>query len=119
MIKHIAFTAYPAHDIKRARQFYEGLLGFTPSKAFGESWQEYDLGDTAFVLVEMSDQVPEAYRGEGRSVAFEVDDLDAVVARLREAGVKVLMEPWDSPGCRACALEDTEGNTITLHQLKR
>ena len=32
----IAFTGYPVTDLKRARQFYEGILGLKPTKVFGD-----------------------------------------------------------------------------------
>ena len=32
----IAFTVYPVTDLKRARQFYEGVLGLVVSHRFGD-----------------------------------------------------------------------------------
>lgn len=43
----IAFTVYPVTDLKRARQFYEGTLGLTAARFFGnenEGMVECDIG---------------------------------------------------------------------------
>ena len=32
----IAFTSYPVTDLKRARQFYEGVLGLEQARFFGK-----------------------------------------------------------------------------------
>ena len=43
--KKIAFTGIPVTDIKRARAFYEGVLGLQVSGEFGEGvWIEYEIG---------------------------------------------------------------------------
>jgi catechol 2,3-dioxygenase-like lactoylglutathione lyase family enzyme len=44
MITGIAYTGSPVTDIKRARAFYEGILGLKPSmESAGGMWVEYDL----------------------------------------------------------------------------
>jgi len=48
-IAEIAFIGYPVTDVERARGFYEGILGLSPSRTFGGDdrlWIEYDLGPT-------------------------------------------------------------------------
>ena len=50
MIKEIAFTAYAVSDLTKARSFYEGILGLTPSPEYPpkegekEGWIEYNIG---------------------------------------------------------------------------
>lgn len=120
MVRHIAFVGYPVFDMQRARRFYEDVLGLKPAESFGEFWQEYDLGEGTFALVVCSgDEVPDCWKTPGASVAFEVDDLDGEVTRLRDLGVPFNVEPFESPVCKAAAIGDTEGNTITLHQSTR
>ena len=42
---NIAFTGIPVTDMKRARDFYEGVLGLKPSEDFSEGvWIEYEIG---------------------------------------------------------------------------
>ena len=38
-VAEIAFTSYPETDLRRARQFYEGLLGLKQAPFFGEGEQ--------------------------------------------------------------------------------
>lgn len=115
MIKSIAFTLYPARDLARARDFYERLLGLRLSRDFGGTWIEYDLGDGTFAVSTMVEGVtPSA--DAGGSIAFEVADVDGLVARLRDQGVRVKVAPFTTPVCRMAVILDSEGNALTLHQ---
>lgn len=50
-------------------------------------------------------------------VNFRVDDLDAMMAALKAAGIIVETRPeWDSEVGRFCRLHDPEGNPIELWQ---
>jgi predicted enzyme related to lactoylglutathione lyase len=55
----------------------------------------------------------------GGSVAVEVDDLDAEIARLKTAGVRFKAENIASPVCRMAVILDSEGNSLILHELKK
>ncbi|HYR57623.1 MAG TPA: VOC family protein, partial [Chthoniobacteraceae bacterium] len=49
MITEIAFTGTPVTDIKRARAFYEDVLGLKPTmESAGGMWVEYDIGAATF-----------------------------------------------------------------------
>lgn len=119
MFKKVAFTMYPVTDPKRARTFYEETLGFTRgSSAANGDWTEYDLpGGGCLALFATKDIKPSA--SAGGSVAFEVEDLDALVARLKGAGVEFKAEEIKSPVCRMAIVLDSEGNSIILHQLHK
>ena len=118
MLKKVAFTMYPITDPTRARAFYEGTLGLTVgSQASNGDWTEYDLpGGGCLALFRGGNLKPNA---SGGSVAFEVDDLDAEIARLKEAGVEFKAEMIHSPVCRMSVILDSEGNSIMLHELKK
>lgn len=46
---------------------------------------------------------------------FSVDDVDAVVARLQDAGFTVTQQPEDQPwGVREASVTDPDGNGLTL-----
>jgi catechol 2,3-dioxygenase-like lactoylglutathione lyase family enzyme len=53
-----------------------------------------------------------------RHFAFEVDDVDAAIARLVEGGVAPFFPPTTFPalGLRAALVRDPEGNTVELIQ---
>lgn len=118
MLKKVAFTMFPVKDTARARAFYEGKLGLrVGSHSENGVWTEYDLpGGGCLALFKHPDPKAAAAPG-GASIAFEVDDLDALIARLKGESVKFLAEDIRSPVCRMAHLQDSEGNTIILHKL--
>ena len=118
MITEIAFTGTPVTDIKRARAFYEGVLGLNPTmESAGGMWVEYDVAGGTFGI----GCYGEVWRPspDGTCVAFEVDDLDAEVARLKSRAVKFAMETTDSPVCRFAIICDPDGNKILIHKRKK
>lgn len=79
---------------------------------------EYDLpGGGCIALSNFGDTQPSATAGG--TVALEVEDLDALRARLREHGVKLTSELIAGPRCRMLNCLDSEGNALILHQLNR
>jgi predicted enzyme related to lactoylglutathione lyase len=120
MLKKVAFTMFPVKDTARARAFYEGALGLSVgSHSANGVWTEYDLpGGGCLALFKHPDPKSAAAPG-GASIAFEVEDLDVLVARLKSEGVKFMADDIQSPVCRMATLQDSEGNTIILHKLKK
>ena len=118
MLRKIAFTMYPVTDMARARGFYEDVLGLAKGSA-PESvpWVEYDLpGGGCLAITTVTGDTPAA--DAGGTVAFEVDDLDALCAALEAKGVVFKSDMIHSPVCRMRVIQDSEGNAILLHQLK-
>jgi predicted enzyme related to lactoylglutathione lyase len=118
MLKKVAFTMYPVIDIDRAKSFYEKNLGLTPSKTSANgAWVEYDLaGGGCFAITTLAEGVSPSTTSGG-SIAFEVEDLDALVSKLKSNNVKFKLDVFPSPVCRMAVIIDSEGNAITLHQL--
>lgn len=117
MITDIAFTGTPVTDMKRARAFYEEILGLKPAReSAGGMWVEYDLGSGTFGIGSYGDVWrPSA---QGTCIAFEVDDLDAEVARLKEKQATFSMEITESPVCHFAIVCDPDSNQIMIHQRK-
>ena len=121
-ITEIAFTGYSVTDMKRAKAFYEGVLGLKKSRGFGqlggeEQWVEYDIGPGCLALISGGGkQWPPS--PDGTAAAFEVDDFDAYVSKLRDSGVKFVFEPTNGPNCRMVVVADPDGNRVVLHQRK-
>ncbi len=116
-ILEIAFTGTPVTDIKRARAFYEGVLGLKPtSESAGGMWVEYDIGHSTFGI----GCYGEAWKPspDGTCVAFEVDDLDAEIKQLESKTVKFAMGATDTPVCRFAIICDPDGNRIMVHKRK-
>jgi predicted enzyme related to lactoylglutathione lyase len=112
MIKELAFVIYAVTDIARSRVFYEKTLGLKVGETFGDGWIEYEVGTATFAI---TNNFPASPQG---SVAFEVDDLEAEVARLGAGGVPMQGGIGDFPGCRMQLISDPDGHTICLHQRK-
>ncbi|HKU44227.1 MAG TPA: VOC family protein [Polyangiales bacterium] len=119
MFKKVAFTMFPVADAARARGFYEKTLGFKRGSASEDGvWTEYDLpGGGCLALFGGPQAKPSP--GAGVSIAFEVEDLDALNKQLKTAGVKYQADMIPSPVCRMSIIQDTEGNSIILHELKK
>lgn len=118
-IIEIGFTGYPVTDLKRARAFYEGVLGLTQTHVFGDdemAWIEYDIGPGTLAICKGA---PEWEPSSGGGiVGLEVEDFDVAVAHLREAGVEFATEPVETPVCRMAWIRDPDGNAITIHKRK-
>ena len=120
MLKKVAFTMYPITDVPRARIFYEETLGLKIGRHGNQGdkwWIEYDLpGGGCLALTNFTSEQPSA--NSGGTVAFEVEDLDALIADLKSRKVEFKSDILDSPVCRMAVCLDSEGNSILLHQLK-
>jgi predicted enzyme related to lactoylglutathione lyase len=118
MINEIAFTGTPVTDIKRAREFYEDVLGLKPTmESAGGMWVEYGLGNSGTFAIGCYGDIWKPSK-DGTCVAFEVDDLDAEISRLKSKGVKFAMEAMDSPICRFAIFSDPDGNQVMIHKRK-
>lgn len=118
----IAFVGYSVADMKRAREFYEGVLGLKKSRGFGqhegeEQWIEYDIGAGCLAIISGGgEQWPPG--STGVAAALEVDDFDGYVAKLRASGAQFVFEPYESPMCWTCVVNDPDGNRIAIHKRK-
>jgi catechol 2,3-dioxygenase-like lactoylglutathione lyase family enzyme len=86
-------TRLPAPDLERARRFYTEKLGLEPIEE-RPGGLKYRSRDGYFVLFESRG----AASGEHTQMAWEVDDIEAVVAELRKRGV--VFEEYDLPGLK-------------------
>lgn len=116
MIKEVAFVAIAVSDAEEARKFYQETLGLTPSSdAMGGAWVEYDLGGTTIGVGCHPAWKPSR---DGTAVAFEVDDIDSELERLKSKGVKFDMEKMETPVCFMAQFRDPSGTKLVIHQRK-
>jgi catechol 2,3-dioxygenase-like lactoylglutathione lyase family enzyme len=123
-------TRLPAQDLQRARAFYADKLGLEPAEERpGGLLYHCAAGD--FALFESAG----AASGSHTQMAWEVDDIEAVVGELRSRGV--VFEEYDLPGLttvegiaevagnypskggvgeRAAWFRDSEGNVLGIGQ---
>ncbi len=117
-----AHATLPAADLQRLRGFYEERLGLTPSQEMPGALI-YGTGPSAFQVYE----TPNAGSATNTALTWLVDDLDAEMRRLRDAGVT--FEDYDQPGlttedgvaeadgAKAAWFKDSEGNILCLTQM--
>jgi predicted enzyme related to lactoylglutathione lyase len=113
MVKDIAFFAYSVRDVPRARAFYAETLGLQPGETFGDHWIEFNVGNATFGI---GNGEPLGFEpGSSTGAAFEVDDMLAMLERLKASGVEV-GEVHEFPACVTCFARDPDGNRFALHQ---
>jgi catechol 2,3-dioxygenase-like lactoylglutathione lyase family enzyme len=97
-------TRLPAQDLERARRFYSEKLGLDPSEE-RPGGLLYDNGRGVFALFESTG----ASSGEFTQMGWDVDDIDATVAELKDRGV--VFEEVDVPGLRTIdGIAEVAGN---------
>lgn len=119
----------PAQDLQRARRFYADKLGLEPSEE-RPGGLLYRCASGEFALFESAGTSSGAFT----QMAWQVDDLEAVVEALRARGVE--FEDYDLPGLRtkdgiatvddnypskgvaerAAWFRDSEGNLLAIGQ---
>jgi len=100
---HVA-ARLPAQDLERARAFYSEKLGLEPVDQ-RPGGLLYRCADGVFALFQSAG----GPSGEHTQIAFEVDDIEATVAELRERGVDFL--EYDVPGLTTVGgIAEVEGN---------
>ena len=116
-IKAIGFVAIPVINIERARSFYEEVLGLrTSDEMMGGKWIEYAVGDDTLAIANISDTWTPSDQGTG--AAFEVEDFDQAIDRLRDRHVRFAAEPFETPCCHMAVVQDPDGNKLIIHKLK-
>ena len=116
-IEKIEFTGTPVTEIKRARAFYEGVLGLKPmNEQLGGQLVEYRVGDGIFTVACLGTNFKPS--SDGTFIAFEVTDLDEEIIRLKAEGVKFATEAIDLPTSRFAMIFDPDGNKIMIHKAK-
>ncbi len=116
---------YIVDDVDRAIDFYTGHLGFEEVMHPAPTFAMLRQGELRFVLsapgggpgggAAMPDGSVPAPGGWNR-IQIEVEDLDATVGRLRDAGARFRNEIVEGVGGRQVIVEDPAGNPIELFQ---
>lgn len=97
-------TRLPAQDLDRARRFYSEKLGLEPAEE-RPGGLRYLCCSSEFVLFQSSG----APSGTHTQMGWDVEDLDAVVGKLRDRGVT--FEEYDLPGMtKVDGIVEVEGN---------
>jgi predicted enzyme related to lactoylglutathione lyase len=115
------YAYIPAKDLARARNFYEGKLGFKPKDVTAGGVTYEFAGQTACFLY----PTPNAGTSQASQAFWQVGDIVREVKELKARGVQ--LEKYDMPemdadgimtagGAKAAWFKDSEGNIMAVIQ---
>lgn len=120
----MASVRYIASDIDKSVDFYRDRLGFVAGKHTPGKFAEMTLGDLHLFLnapgagsAGIAGGTPEP--GGWNRFMVVTDELDAMIARLREAGAGFRGEVAEAGAGRQILLEDPSGNVVELFEYAR
>jgi catechol 2,3-dioxygenase-like lactoylglutathione lyase family enzyme len=119
----IVNVRYMVDDVDEAITFYTKLLDFEVLSSAAPAFADVKRGNLRVLLSgpkssagrPMPDGTKPAPGGWNR-IHFIVDDIDADVKRLREAGATFRNDIVTGPGGKQILLEDPSGNVVELFQ---
>ena len=116
-----ASVRYLVDDVQAAIDFYTTHLGFTLNTSAAPAFADVVRGPLRLLLSGPASSGARATPADaataGRNrIHLVVDDLDAEIARLRDAGLSFRSDLVTGPGGRQILLADPAGNLIELFQ---
>ena len=119
----IVNVRYMVDDVEKSIAFYTELLGFEVLTSAAPAFADVKRGNLRLLLSgpkssagrPMPDGVNPGPGGWNR-IHFIVDDIDAEVRRLRDAGGSFRNDVVEGPGGKQILLQDPSGNVVELFQ---
>ncbi|MFC1953553.1 VOC family protein [Chloroflexota bacterium] len=127
MFKSIEHTEIVVCNMDKTLNFYTRILGFSIQSRRRvdrlplEEVAFIELGDTLVEVFAVEDPAPvseEQWQSGCRRIAIEVDDMDEVMAYLKENRVTISQEPVITETSAMAELKDPDGIPIQLVQRK-
>lgn len=95
-IHHIALKACGLEQFQKTVAFYRDLLGLPVARTWGEGENVAVMLSTGAGLIEIFANANDAPgQGAVRHVALQVEDTDACIEAVRQAGYHIITEPVD------------------------
>lgn len=114
---------YMVDDVEKSVAYYTGLLGFEIGAAVSPAFADVKRGNLRLLLSGPMSSAGRAMAdgerpgpGGWNRIHLIVDDLDAEVGRLRDAGANFRNEIVQGPGGKQVLLVDPSGNFVELFQ---
>jgi catechol 2,3-dioxygenase-like lactoylglutathione lyase family enzyme len=116
-----ASVRYVVDDVEKAVDFYTTHLGFTLNFSAGPAFADVVRGPLRLLVSGPASSgaraTPDDAAGAGRNrIHLVVDDLDAEIDRLRDAGLPFRSDVGSGPGGRQILLADPAGNLVELFE---
>ncbi len=120
MFKRLAHVCLGATDLSAAENFYVECLGMEKAFDFIRAGKRFGfyvkVGDTTFIEIFADDSTPNYERPAIKHFCIEVEDLDAVIARLKEREVTVSAKKLGGDNAWQAWITDPSGVRIELMQ---
>jgi catechol 2,3-dioxygenase-like lactoylglutathione lyase family enzyme len=121
MFKKVDDVFFNVDDMDKAVAFYRDKLGL-PVKYESADWVELDAGNVIIALRQHGsgpEGRPELGVGEGATIVFEVDDIEAAKAELEGQGVEFVGGVFEYGSVKLAAFEDLNGNVLQIYEYVR
>ncbi len=121
MITKVAFVAHPTRDLEAAKTFFGEVLGLDDSADYGEHWFEFSAPDGTTIALDTI--APKFSESPVPYLAFETDDIEAEIERLKSAGATIARDTWTNENaagkdiCKMALVLDPDGNAVMLHEI--
>ena len=129
-IKRLQHCGLVVSDLEKSRWFYGTVVGLEevgrpPNFTFAGAWFRCPSGDEFHLIVAGDTTAPPGFKDAGPGkhsglathIAFEVEDLAAVKARLEEQGLEILGGPMmRGDGVEQLYLNDPDGYMVEFFQ---
>jgi catechol 2,3-dioxygenase-like lactoylglutathione lyase family enzyme len=119
----MAVVRYLVDDVDAAVSFYTDQLGFTVERRMGPAFAIVSRDDLSLWLSgpqsSAARPMPDGRRtkaGGWNRFVVAVDDLEAAVEKMKQAGLSFRNEIVTGPGGKQILLEDTDGNPVELFE---
>jgi glyoxylase I family protein len=118
-IHHVSVEVF---DLKRAKHFYEGVLGLEASSErpgfdFEGAW--YNIGSTQIHLLYSPNKTntnPD-FTSRDAHFAIRVKDIASFIKLFDEHEIKYINQPTSRTGWHQVFVQDPDGNVIEFHQV--
>ena len=114
---------YQVTDVQRSIDFYTHTLGFNLDMQNLPAFGQVSIGGLKLILsgpgASGSRPMPDGHRqepGGWNRVLLQVQDLAALIPRLKEAGLRFRNDLEAGPGGKQIQIEDPDGNPIELFE---
>jgi predicted enzyme related to lactoylglutathione lyase len=110
------FIYYTVSDVATSVEFYRDTLGLEPEMVDEDmGWAEFALPPTTLALGQDSPEMPTEPGAGGACLSVAVDDVEAALEELRDAGMTVEMDAVETPVCEMAVVGDPDDNPLMLH----